>query len=370
MSITFRDYGRWSITNTYVDPNPAPFVSESEFKVIKLTNTQLDMNVNFQGLNIGLNYVGQFDTSSIAIPINTLEDLSIALAQGTPVPIIQSLRMTLNGENGGLLTANPSRSILDFGALMDADNLAAIKRVLSSNDIYITSSTAEDSNSYYLYGGNDTFFHNHPVLKFGDVFIGGDGIDTAVIPGGAKNFTVEASKFVWDQVKQVGNLSGFVVTDTTKKINTLQVSEVERLKFSDGNIALDVGPTQNAGSLYMLYKAAFNRAPDTEGMGYWLAQVDGGKNIVTDIAAGFVKAPEFVAKYGTNPTNAFYVDQLYLNVLGRPGEAGGVAYWNQELNTGARSKAEVLVQFATLPEGAALVANLIANGISYVEYVG
>ena len=91
---------------------------------------------------------------------------------------------------------------------------------------------------------------------------------------------------------------------------------------------------------------------------------------MTNIAAGFVNSPEFIAKYGLNPTNSSYVDKLYLNVLGRPGEAGGVAYWNQELNSGARSKAEVLVQFATLPEGAALVANLIANGITYQEWVG
>jgi hypothetical protein len=120
----------------------------------------------------------------------------------------------------------------------------------------------------------------------------------------------------------------------------------------------------------MLYKAAFNRVPDASGMGYWLAQKDGGSNIVTNIAQGFVNAPEFVAKYGTNPSNASYVDKLYQNVLGRQGEAGGVAYWNQQLDAGNISKAAVLVQFATLAEGAANVASLIANGISYTEYLG
>ena len=167
--------------------------------------------------------------------------------------------------------------------------------------------------------------------------------------------------------------TGSNVVTVTDAMNSTQgdvLANIERLKFTDKNLALDVAPSQNAGSLYMLYKAAFNRTPDEGGMGYWLAQVDGGKNLVTDIATGFVKAPEFVAKYGTNPTNAFYVDQLYLNVLGRPGEARGVAYWNQELDAGRTSKAAALVAFATLPEGASNVASLIANGIAYQEWVG
>lgn len=148
------------------------------------------------------------------------------------------------------------------------------------------------------------------------------------------------------------------------------LSNVERLQFSDTYVAVDVGPKQNAGSIYMLYKAAFNRTPDAEGMGYWLAQVDGGRNIVTDIATGFVNSPEFAAKYGTNPSISNYVDSLYQNVLGRVGDPGGVAYWNQVLSENSASKAEVLHQFATLPEGAILVGSSIANGVVYQEWIG
>ena len=105
-------------------------------------------------------------------------------------------------------------------------------------------------------------------------------------------------------------------------------------------------------------------------MGYWLAQKDGGSNIVTNIAQGFVNSAEFTAKYGTNPTNASYVDNLYQNVLGRNGDSGGITYWNQELDAGRISKAAALAAFATLPEGASNVASLIANGIPYQEWVG
>lgn len=148
------------------------------------------------------------------------------------------------------------------------------------------------------------------------------------------------------------------------------LKNIERLDFVDINIALDIGPTENAGSVYMLYKAAFNRPSDAGGMGYWIAQKDSGKNIVTDIAQGFVNSAEFIAKYGANPSNSSYVNNLYQNVLGRAGEAGGVTYWIGEMDAGRVSKASALVAFATLPEGASLVANLIANGIPYQEWVG
>jgi Ca2+-binding RTX toxin-like protein len=196
-------------------------------------------------------------------------------------------------------------------------------------------------------------------MRGNDSIDGGAGIDTAQFSGLSTSYVRSVASTVKTVTDNVANRDG---TDT--------LANIERLHFSDTNIALDVGPNQNAGSVYMLYKAAFNRAPDASGMGYWLAQKDGGSNIVTNIAQGFVNAPEFVAKYGTNPSNAAYVDKLYQNVLDRPGESGGVTYWNQELDAGRISKAAVLVQFATLPEGAANVASLIANGIPYTEYVG
>jgi hypothetical protein len=83
-----------------------------------------------------------------------------------------------------------------------------------------------------------------------------------------------------------------------------------------------------------------------------------------------VSSPEFTTKYGTNPSIPNYVDSLYQNVLGRIGEAEGIGYWNNVLSTGLASKAYVLQQFAASPEGAGIVAPLIANGIPYQEWVG
>ena len=203
-------------------------------------------------------------------------------------------------------------------------------------------------------------------------FDGKGDVDLSVMQGKLEDYKIQSKSFT-DQtdMSYKKQISGWELTDSVASRNGVtQLVNVERVQFTDTNLALDIAPTQNAGSVYMLYKAAFNRAPDAGGMGYWLAQKDSGKDIVTSLAQGFVGSKEFTDKYGTNPSNASYVDKLYQNVLGRAGESGGVAYWNQELDAGRISKAAVLVQFATLAEGAANVASLIANGISYTEYVG
>jgi hypothetical protein len=369
MSATYRDYGKWNFFNTYVQANPGTSPPDSAIKITKLTSTQMDMSVTFQGFNISISYSGQIDLSQLTTSINTLEDVGIARAQGTLIGKIQSLLARVDGENAALLTTSPSMSTDDFNVLFESKDLAAMKRVLNGDDVYITSSGSEDSNSYFLYDGNDTLYHNHILLKYSDKFYGGNGRDTVVFDKVSTGFTIKAGS-VWNELTQKSDLTGFTVTDKNKVINTLEVNQVERFKFSDTNVALDIAPTDNAGSVYMLYKAAFNRAPDAGGMGYWLAQKDSGKDIVTSLAQGFVGSKEFTDKYGTNPNNASYVDKLYQNVLGRAGESGGVTYWNQELDAGRITKAAVLVQFATLSEGAANVASLIANGIPYTEYVG
>ena len=369
MSITFRDYGPYQVYQTYVN-NSEDLLQESDFRITKFNQNELNITLLYQGLNIDILTTGQYEYGRVTNTPATLLDLNVLIAQGLITGVTESQLFSINGEYAGLLRANPALSFQEFDDLLDATNLAALRRILSGNDEYITSSTADDSNAYYLYGGNDRFYQNHPVLEFADVFYGGSGIDTAVFTGRASNFTVVASDRVWDNMAELGNLSGYVVTDSTARVNTLQIHEVERLQFSDTMVALDIAPNQTAGKVYMLYQATFNRTPDTEGLGYWIKQVDNGANITTDVAAFFVTSPEFVAKYGANPSVASYVDNLYLNVLGRPGEAGGVAYWNQELSAGRITRAAVLEAFATLPEGAALVADAIANGIQYQEWLG
>jgi hypothetical protein len=229
---------------------------------------------------------------------------------------------------------------------------AAIKQALSANLL---------PNYFFSTPGNDVINGNVGV------------VNTAVFYSSYANSTVTIAK------------TGLIVSSTSDGVDTL--NNIQALQFSDQTIqrltlstpdpasgantlALDTGPTQNAGSVYMLYQAAFNRTPDASGLGYWINAVDKGSNITTVVAQSFINSAEFIAQYGANPSNASYVNNLYQNVLHRAGDAGGIAYWNQQLNSGAVTKAYVLEQFATLPEGAADVAPAIANGIHYTQWVG
>jgi hypothetical protein len=253
--------------------------------------------------------------------------------------------------------------------------------MLNSGITFVGSTTAQAYGDTLIGGkANDSFTSYAGKLPVGQwaYFDGKGGIDVSIMQGKIADYKIE-TKNINDQTDLTykARVNGWQVTDNVANRNGVtQLANVERLKFLVADpltganaVALDNGPTDNAGSVYMLYKAAFNRAPDNGGMGYWLAQKDSGKDIVTSLAQGFVASKEFTDKYGTNPSNASYVDKLYQNVLNRAGDSGGVTYWNQELDAGRISKAAVLVQFATLAEGAANVASLIANGIPYTEFV-
>jgi len=189
-----------------------------------------------------------------------------------------------------------------------------------------------------------------------DTIDGGAGIDTVVFVGlrSQHNITSQAG-------------GGFLVTDSVSSRNgTDTLMRVERLKFSDVSIALDIEGT--AGQSYRIYKAAFNRTPDTGGLGYWISRMDAGMGVV-ELAARFIDSPEFQILYGQNPSNAQFLTKLYENVLGRTPEATSYNWWLNELNTNpSKTKAKVLADFSESGENQSSVASLIGNGIQYIEF--
>jgi len=259
----------------------------------------------------------------------------------------------INSEISNVILTNPSgANILLITSSQESYDAAILGKIIGSYTVELINSNP--AHSVILTNSNQTYQITNPNLSI----TGTNGIDVVALTESSNNFNVSLSS------------STATLTDNSGVLGVDTLASIERLQFTDTNIALDIGPTQTAGSVYMLYQATFNRTPDAAGLGYWIAQVDKGANIITNVAASFIQSPEFVAKYGSNSSNASYVDNLYQNVLHRAGESGGVAYWNQQLNTGAATKAFVLEQFATLAEGAALVAPAIAHGIAYQQWVG
>lgn len=183
----------------------------------------------------------------------------------------------------------------------------------------------------------------------GNDFLTGDaGTDTAAYAGlrSAYTFTEERNG--------TRTVSGPEGTDTLKSI--------ERLKFSDGILALDIDGA--AGQAYRIYQAAFNRAPDAKGLSFWIDVMDHGVTL-RDVAGGFVSSPEFQSLYGTNPSNASIVDKLYENVLHRAPEAAGRDFWLGILDNKLASVAEVLMSFSESPENRAALVGVIGQGFMF-----
>jgi hypothetical protein len=181
----------------------------------------------------------------------------------------------------------------------------------------------------------------------GGLLDGKDGMDTVVFGKLLANYTVTADS------------AGLSVVDAASGIKTL-LANVERLQFSDQSVALDVDG--NAGKAYRLYQAAFDRAPDKNGLGFWINAMDEGHGMA-DVAAGFVGSQEFAQKYGANTTDAQYLTALYQNVLHRAPDASGYAFWLDALQH--TSRAQVLVDFSESTENQTQVVSAIRNGIAY-----
>lgn len=149
--------------------------------------------------------------------------------------------------------------------------------------------------------------------------------------------------------------TGFAVKESTGMGATVNVSATASLKFSDVIVNLAIGdkaktiPDANLKTLIELYIAFFNRVPDADGMVYWIGEVKNGMT-VDGLATSFYNAGlanPAVTGYSASMTNADFVKIIYKNVLGRTGVTAppdeDVNYWAGELNSGRRTKGELVV---------------------------
>lgn len=215
--------------------------------------------------------------------------------------------------------------------------------------------------------GNDTLAGG----AGGDELIGGTGLDFAEFTGSFSNYSVKLYSSKGDSSIALGfveSLGGGAGTNETDFL-----LGVERLKFEDKSIALD--SDGNAGQAYRLYKAAFNRVPDPEGLGFYIWGLDSGTVNLNVAASTFFNSNEFKSLYGTNPSNDIFVEKLYRNVHGRAPDSNGLDFWIAALeNRGGAfgrnyGREEILVAFSESDENINGVINLIANGMQYIPYL-
>lgn len=194
-------------------------------------------------------------------------------------------------------------------------------------------------------GSTDTFFGG----RGNDTINGKDGVDVAVFSSSAASYTITRTA------------SGLTVADNSGYEGSDVLQGVERLWFGDKQLAFDIDG--NAGDIYRLYQAAFDREPDHAGLGYWMGAVDGGLGL-GEIAALFMESTEFIGMYGAAPSAHSMLTKFYEHVLHRAPEAGGFDWWLEKMSSGVPANL-VLQSFADSPENQQQVLASIVGGIEY-----
>lgn len=210
------------------------------------------------------------------------------------------------------------------------------------------------------WAGNDKVYDSGANSLKGAVIDGGLGIDVSRYSGKRGDYDIQIASTTDTLVRSISGVVPKIHSDTLKNF--------ERLMFSDISVALDI--SGGAGQAYRIYKAAFNRSPDTEGLGYWIAQMDLGMALV-DVSARFIDSKEFRDMYGAAPTNTDFLTKVYTNVLGRAPDQGGFDWWLNEMNTNPdKTRAKVLADFSESAENLQGTAPLVATGILFEPWGG
>jgi hypothetical protein len=108
-----------------------------------------------------------------------------------------------------------------------------------------------------------------------------------------------------------------------------------------------------------LYTTFFNRAPDADGLAYWVNEITSGNINLTQIAENWMtQQPEGLTTFPSTLTDAQFIDKIYGNILGRAADTDGAQYWLDQLATGTLNRDSFA---ATLINGAK--ANTSAQGV-------
>ncbi|MCS3471754.1 hypothetical protein M2401_005518 [Pseudomonas sp. JUb42] len=138
------------------------------------------------------------------------------------------------------------------------------------------------------------------------------------------------------------------ITDVIKAANTVGLP----VSYPDSGLHVAGITSDQQDFVVAMYAAAFNRAPEFAGLKYWAAKLQTELGFGTDQTTAYAVISKQMyidgtanKEGGTNLTSTAYVDYAYQNILGRGGDAAGVAYWNDKLATGAVDRGSFVAKF-------------------------
>lgn len=319
--------------------------------------------LNVAAVNMSL---GSFDT--VGLPLSSMWSDEYAILKSLGVAVVAA------AGNDGLKNA-VSTSASDPNVIsVSAENGSGAFASFSNRDADLTDIAAD--------GG--------PLTYGGSVYSGTSLsvplVSAAIAQVQDKVYDLYATRFGVDdmvrilqtsgtQISKVGELpgstvgagKGYVALDVDAALSLVSDrAALERLGIDlPENLVTTTDSGSYAAKVFRLFEAAFCRAPLQQGLTYWVDKLAHGASL-SQIADGFLQAPEFTALYGSDVSERDYVLDLFHNVLGRDPRPQGQVYWENELSHGV-SRAEVLARFSESPENVKNLQEIVLQGIRYED---
>jgi subtilisin-like proprotein convertase family protein len=255
-------------------------------------------------------------------------------------------------EYAAMVAADPSRALLsDAGGGHDTLNAAALSgdcrldlsgatvSSLGGSALRIAAGTTI-SQAIGGAGNDELIASNQGCVLRGmggnDTLVGGAGTDTAVYGGHLKDYQLNLSA------------NGLTVTDTRALVSdgSDSLTSIERLRFSDESLALDMGATQAGGKALLMMAATLGAGfPTDKGWaGGFLHYFDSGASLLD--GAGLLVSLGVIPAFAGGSDNASFVKFIYQNVNGTAPDAATLASLVAPLDSHATTQAQWLASMA------------------------
>ena len=127
--------------------------------------------------------------------------------------------------------------------------------------------------------------------------------------------------------------------------------------------------TTTATQIQQLYVGLLGRAADQGGLNWWVDQVTTGGRTLEDIRASFVTSTEYTTTYGAATTRTDLVTAIYSNLFERTPSADELAYWVSTDTRPADQLVTAFLEFASTADQA-VINNKTFVAQTYTDTVG
>ncbi|WP_312602660.1 DUF4214 domain-containing protein [Pseudomonas luteola] len=232
----------------------------------------------------------------------------------------------------GVLSSGNTNDTLSRYAGLSEENYTWYSQSVTNNDYLLTGSTHRPVGFGVTSGSdhNDYFFEHQASL---------DSNRQSSLYGykGADILFMDGSSSMYSRYIDSADTDTLHITNNYTRAQ-LSLHDINVVSFSNKNIYV---LTEDQAQIARLY-TVFDRAPDFNGLQGWLNAYAHGTSF-NAIANTFSQSLEFANHYNA-VDNYGFASQLYSTILGRAGEANGLAYWTNELNHGM-SRGDAMIAF-------------------------